>query len=430
MEVRTKQQRIAELARRCSHTGIKTLNHYIDMAWMHEAYRRTRKDGAAGIDGVVATEYEERLEENLQSLLDRFKSGRYYAPSVKRVYIPKDETSKDLRPIGIPTLEDKVLQRAVSMVLEPIFEEEFLDCSYGFRPGRSAHQALESIWESARGFGECWVLTIDIRKYFDSVKHEVLRTFYKQRVCDGVIRRILGKWLKAGIFEDGATSYPEEGTPQGGVVSPILSNLYLHEVLDKWFVEEIRPNLSYRSRLVRFADDACIIFESKHDAQRVLNVLGKRFERFGLTIHPEKTKLISFNRPGRSCTPPETFDFLGFTHYWGKSRRGNWVPKRKTAKARLKRAIRRIHQWCKLHRHEPIKEQHVTLCRKIQGHYNYYGITFNGRSIGQFFEQVKRSWRKWLDRRNRERHMNWEKFNRLLKQYPLPGVRIVHSYVT
>lgn len=225
MNVQTKQQRIAELARHTAGEGIKSLNHYIDMDWMREAYRRTRKDGAAGVDKVTSAEYEEHLEENLRSLLERLKSGSYHAPAVKRVYIPKGEKGNEKRPIGIPTLEDKILQRAICMVLEPIFEEDFLDCSYGFRPGRSVHQTLEVIGKTAVSMQGCWLLEVDIRKYFDTVKHEHLRAFYKQRVCDGVIRRILGKWLKAGVMED--------GTPQGGVVSPLLSNIYLHEVLDK-----------------------------------------------------------------------------------------------------------------------------------------------------------------------------------------------------
>jgi group II intron reverse transcriptase/maturase len=429
MEVRTKQQRIAELARRMPGEAIKSLNHYIDEQWLQEAYRRTRKNAAEGIDSVTSEEYEKDLDENIRSLLDRFKSGRYYAPAVKRVYIPKGEDTKDLRPIGIPTLEDKVLQRAVSMVLEPIFEEDFLDCSYGFRPERSVHQAVEVLWRTAKNFGGCWVLEVDIRKYFDTIKHEHLRTFYKQRVCDGVIMRVLGKWLKAGVMENGTTYYPEEGTPQGGVISPLLSNLYLHEVLDKWFEEEIKPRLKGKSQLIRFADDFVVLFKTKEDAIRVQNVLEKRFGRYGLTIHPEKTRLVNFTIPGDEGEGTNTFNFLGFTHYWGKSRFGKWIPKRKTAKDRLKRSVRKVHHWCKANRHLPVREQWKSLCRIVHGHYNFFGITFNSKSLAMYYEEVKRSWRKWLDRRNRERHMDWEKFNRLLERYPLPQPRIVHSYV-
>jgi group II intron reverse transcriptase/maturase len=430
MNVRTKQQRIAELARHTAGEGIKSLNHYIDLDWMREAYRRTRKDGATGVDKVTSAEYEEHLEENLRSLLERLKSGSYHAPAVRRVYIPKGDKGGEKRPIGIPTLEDKILQRAICMVLEPIFEEDFQDCSYGFRPGRSVHQTLEMIGKTAVWMLGCWVLEVDIRKYFDTVKHDHLRAFYKQRVCDGVIRRILGKWLKAGVMEDGTLSYPEDGTPQGGVVSPLLSNIYLHEVLDKWFEEEIKPRLTGRAVLVRYADDFVIMFETEYDARRVQNVLWKRFGRFGLTLHAEKTRLVYYGPPYQKKTKGGTFSFLGFTHYWGKSRKGKWIPKRKTSKERLKRSIRRIHLWCKANRHRPVKEQWQELERKVRGHYQFYGITNNSKSINQYHIQVERSWRKWLDRRNREKHMTWEKFRRMQERYPVPEPRIVHSYIT
>jgi len=251
-DVYTKQQRIAELARLMPDAGFTSLAYYIDLEWMREAYRRIRKDGAAGVDGVTAEEYERDLDRNLESLLERFKSGRYFAPPVKRTYIPKGDGR--VRPIGIPALEDKVLQRAVLMVLTPLYEQDFLECSYGFRPGRSVHQALEALWEGVMGMGGCWVLEVDIKSYFDTVKHEHLREFLRKRVRDGVLLRVIGKWLKAGVMEDGAVRYPEEGTPQGGVISPLISNIYLHEVLDVWFEGEVKPRLSGRAKLIRFAD--------------------------------------------------------------------------------------------------------------------------------------------------------------------------------
>lgn len=373
---------------------------------------------------------------NLLSLLERFKSGKYHAPAVKRVYIPKGNTSKELRPIGIPTLEDKILQRALCMILEPIFEQEFLDCSYGFRPNQTAHQALEKIWHKAMDYqGGCWVIEIDIRKYFDNVNHEHLRTFYKQRISDGVIRRVLGKWFKARVMEDGLLSYPDVGTPQGGVVSPLLSNIYLHEVLDLWYENMIKPRLEGRTELIRYADDAVIMFERKDDAERVMKVLPKRFERFGLQLHPEKTRLVEFSAgSSRSQSDGEskqkTFDFLGFTHYWGKSSKGRKIPKRKTAKDRLKRSIRSIYVWCKENRHLPVNVQQMEPSLKVKGHYNYYGITFNAVYVDRFLQEVKRVWRKWLNRRNRNNQMTWERFMRLYKRYPLPKARIVHSYVT
>jgi RNA-directed DNA polymerase len=426
--VYTKQQRIAELGRLMPDVGSSSLAYHIDLEWMHEAYRRTRKDGAAGVDGVTAQEYEKDLGGNLQSLLDRFKSGRYVAPPVKRVYIPKGDGKGTLRPIGIPTLEDKILQRAVLMVLEPLYEQDFLDCSYGFRPGRSVHQALEALWKEIMAMGGCWLLEVDIKSYFDTLKRNHLREFLRKRVRDGVLLRTIGKWLRAGVMEDGAVNYPTEGTPQGGVVSPLISNIYLHEVLDVWFKKEVCPRMSGKAVLLRFADDYVLLFTRERDAQRVQAVLPKRFGRYGLTIHEQKTRLVRFQRPVGQERKSEVFDFLGFTHYWGKSRKGNWVVQRKTVRKKLKVAVQRVYQWCKANRHKPIKEQWESLCLKLRGHYSFYGITFNSRSIRLYREQVERAWRKWLNRRSRNKDMPWERFRRLLKHYPLPSPRIVHKF--
>jgi len=430
MSVYTKQQRIAELARLMPDVSFTSLAYHIDLEWMHDAYRKTRKDGAAGVDDVTAEEYERDLEENLLSLLERFKSGRYIAPPVKRKYIPKGEGR--FRPIGIPTLEDKILQRAVVMVLTPLYEQDFLDCSYGFRPERSVHQALESLWKGVMGMGGCpaWAgLEVDIKSYFDTVNRKQLREFLRKRVRDGVLLRIIGKWLKAGVFEDGAIHYLKEGTPQGGVVSPLFSNIYLHEVLDVWFEEEVKPRLNGQAELIRFADDYVILFTDKRDALRVQEVLPKRFGKYGLTLHDDKTRLVDFHRPSGSRRHSETFVLLGFTHYWGKSRKGNWVVQRKTAQKKLKTAVLKVYKWCRVHRHDPVKEQWQALCRKMHGHYGFYGITFNMRSLNRYYEQVKRAWRKWLNRRSRNRDMPWDRFNRLLERYRLPRPRIVHKFV-
>ena len=428
-QVYTKQQRIAQLAKQMPEVSFTSLAYHIDLEWLQEAYRRTRKDGAAGVDGVTAAQYEEDLDTNLRDLLERFKSGSYWAPPVKRVYIPKETGGDVKRPIGIPTLEDKILQRAVVMVLSPLYEQDFLKCSYGFREGRSAHQALEALWHTVMGMGgKCWVYEVDLKSYFDTVNHGYLREFYKQRVRDGVINRVLGKWLKAGIMEDGAVSYPKQGTPQGGVISPLLSNIYLHEVLDKWFEQQVRPRLRGKAELVRFADDFVIVFSNQRDAQRVCEVLPKRFGRYGLSIQEQKTRLVNFSRPGSKRGKAESFDFVGFRHFWGKSRKGNWVVQRKTSNMKLRRSVRRVHQWCKRNRHLPVKEQWRKLCRKVHGHYGYYGVTFNMRGIKGFYEQIKRSWHKWLNRRSRDKHMPWRRFNRLLEHYPLPAPRIVHKF--
>jgi RNA-directed DNA polymerase len=424
--VRTKQQRIAELAEQMPEAGFTSLAYHIDLEWLRAAYKGVRKKGAAGVDNVTAEEYEKDLEGNLRSLLERFKSGRYYAPPVKRVYIPKGDGR--LRPIGIPALEDKILQRAVVMVLQPLYEADFLEVSYGFRPGRSVHDAMQALWKAAMGMGGCWVLEVDIKSYFDTVEHCFLREFVKKRVRDGVILRTIGKWLKAGVMEDGAIHYPDEGTPQGGVISPLLSNIYLHEVLDTWFEQEVRPRLDGRAELIRFADDYVILCTSERDAQRIEAVLPKRFGKYGLSIHDEKTRLLDFHRPSGGGKESETFVFLGFTHYWGLSRKGSWVIKRKTAKKKLKAAIRRVYEWCKENRHDPVAEQWRSLSVKLRGHYQFYGITCNWRSLSSFHEAVKRSWHKWLGRRSRGKDMPWDRFQRLLKRYPLPRPRITHSY--
>lgn len=429
--VSTKQQRIAKLAKQMPGKGLTSLSHHIDMDWMREAYRRTRKDGAPGVDGRTAKEYEVNLESNLKSLLDCAKCGEAYrAPAVRRTYIPKGN-GKERRPIGIPTLEDKVLQRAVVMALEPVYEEDFLNCSYGFRPKRSAHQALEETRSGLMKMGGAWLLELDIRKYFDTVEHKELRRLLRKRIRDGVLLRLIGKWLKAGVFEGGVVHYPEAGTPQGGVISPMLANIYLHEVLDTWFDDQVKPRLKGKAFLVRFADDAIMAFSERTDAQRVLDVLPKRFQKYGLKLHPDKTRLLYFSRPpkdkGRGKMP-DTFDFLGFTHYWGKSRKGSWVVKQKTANDRLTRSIKKMNKWCRRVRHWKVKEQHEKLIAKMKGHYAYYGITGNMRSLSVFSEQVRRVWRKWLCRRS-QRRKGWGYFKKIEKHYPLPPPRIVHSYV-
>jgi RNA-directed DNA polymerase len=426
------------LARRSPQMGMTSLAYLMDIDWLREAFYRTRKDGAPGVDGQTWGEYAKDLEQNLQSLLDRAKSGRYRAPPVHRRHIPKAGSRSETRPIGIPTLEDKVLQRAVLMLLEPIYEHDFCDCSYGFRPGRSAHQALEALWRQAMDTRGGWILEVDIRQFFDTLDHAHLREFLQRRVRDGVLKRLIGKWLKAGVMEDGSVSYPDAGSPQGGVISPLLANVYLHYVLDTWFEQQVKPLLRGRAYLTRYADDFVILFTHEDDARRVLEVLPKRFGKYGLTIHPDKTRLVPFQRPPHAAraggTPggrkPGTFDLLGFTHYWGRSRKGHWVVKRKTASKRLSRAVKEIASWCRRRRHQPVREQHRTLSRKVHGHYAYYGITGNAQALQGFLCAVHRTWRKWLDRRNRRREMTWDRFQRLLQRYSLPPPRIVHSYVT
>lgn len=427
-EVYTKLDRIAELAREHPDWALSTLAHAIDIEFLREAYARTRKSGAVGVDGQTADEYAVDLDANLTVLLERFKSGSYRAPPVKRVHIPKGDGKT--RPIGIPTFEDKVLQRAVTMVLEAIYEQDFMDCSYGYRRGRSAHQALEATWRATMSFGAGWVIELDIQSFFDSLDRAQLRGFLDRRVKDGVIRRVIGKWLSAGVLEDGVVERPKGGTPQGGVISPILANIYLHEVLDTWFEREVKPRLKGRATLIRFADDAVLVLSAEEDARRLMDVLPKRFEKYGLRLHPEKTRLLRFERPRDGDDDddrPGSFDFLSFTHYWAKSRKGAWIVKRKTSKSRFTRSIKRVREWCAKNRHLPIEEQHRTLTQKLRGHYAYFGITGNGDAIGRFAFEVRCAWHYWLERRSQRGKMSWDRFNVILKRLPLPPPRIVHS---
>jgi RNA-directed DNA polymerase len=325
-----------------------------------------------------------------------------------------------------------VAQRAIAMVLEAVYEQDFMSCSYGFRPGRSAHQALQQLSGAIVVRRQYWVLDVDIRKYFDSIPHSHLRAILDRRVTDGVIRRMIGKWLKAGVLEDGLLHFVTEGTPQGGVISPILSNIFLHHVLDAWFEEEVRPRLSGTATLVRFADDFVMTFETRHDARRVLEVLGKRLGRYGLTLHPDKTRFIDF-RPRRrggthaGCKDPP-FDFLGFTHAWVKSRKGKNVVRQTTAKSRFARALAAVKDWRRTHRHRPILDQLARPSAKLVGHFAYYGIPGNSRRLTQYRNEVTKTWRKWLARRTRSKRLPWARFTAFLARHPLPPARIVHRY--
>jgi RNA-directed DNA polymerase len=425
--VSTKLERIAQLAKQAPTMAFRTLAHHIDVHWLHEAYKRTRKDGALGVDGQSAESYAAQLEDNLQSLLDRAKSGDYRAPPVRRVHIPKGSGS-ETRPIGIPTFEDKVLQRAVTMVLTAVYEQDFLDCSYGFRPGRSAHDALSAVWNEATRMGGGWVIEVDIRKFFDTMDHAHLTSFLRQRIQDGVLLRLIGKWLNAGVLEEGCVTHPESGSPQGGVISPLLANVYLHEVLDVWFDREVKPRLSGHAHMVRYADDVVLLFANEDDAKRVFSVLPKRFEKYGLALHPEKTRLLPFCRPDRQ--PPnetnkcETFDLLGFTHFWGASRSGTWIIKRKTAKDRFRNTLKRVSDWCRSHLHDPLETQWQTLASKLRGHFGYYGIIGNFRAIARFREETRRVWQRWLNRRSQRKSLPWDRMARVLERYPLPNARI------
>jgi RNA-directed DNA polymerase len=436
ISVATKLERIAARSRERPQEVITNVNHLIDVEWLREAHRRTRKDGASGVDDMTADEYATRLDENLASLCHRFRSRTYRAPPVRRVHIPKGDGSKT-RPIGVPTFEDKILQRAVAMFLEAVYEQQFRNCSYGFRPRRSQHDALDALRAGLMRMEGGFVIEIDIQSFFDSLDHSHLRRFLDLRVRDGVIRQAIGSWLKAGVLEDGRFERSDEGTPQGGVVSPLLANVFLHHVLDEWFEDEISPRLAGRSFLVRYADDAVIVVDNEEDAARVMNVLPKRFGRYGLTLHPEKTRRVRFMRPvfeskgkGRDDDDetPGTFNFLGFTHYWGSTRKGGRAVKRRTEAKRLRRKLKEFSVWCEEKRHLPVSEQHAYLSKALVGYDGYYGVTGNSRALRALRHWLERIWRFWLNRRSQRRDMPWERFKLLLARYPLPPPTAARRY--
>jgi len=426
--VSTKLQRIAEQAVRDPKRVFTTLAHLIDVDFLKEAFHRTRKDAAPGVDGVTAEEYGKNLDENLRNLHERLRTGRYKAPPVKRVWRDKDDGGK--RPIGMTAFEDKIAQRAVAMILGAVYEQDFESFSHGFREGHSQHQALAELRERCREIGVAWIADIDVAKFFDSLDWGLLIKIIKRRVNDGAIIRLIGKWLNAGVMEEATLIHPEKGTPQGAVISPVLSNIFLHHVLDRWYVRDVKPRLQGRSFLIRWADDFLIGCEREDDARRVLVALPKRFSLFKLTIHPEKTALVRFQKPSSYKERDDrngTFDFLGFTHFWAKSRQGFWVIKRKTAKKRLRRAMKALWQWCRDHRHENLMEQYKTLCLKLRGHYQYYGVRSNFKMLEVVMEHVENAWRYWLSRRSNESYIRWDVFERLRHVFPLPKPRIYHA---
>jgi RNA-directed DNA polymerase len=421
--VSTRQRHIAAIARKHAGKPLTTLSHHLDELWLREAYGRVRRDSAPGVDGQTVAAYGEKLSENLRSLLKRVREGSYRAPPVKRVHIPKSST--ETRPIGLPTVEDKVLARAVTMLLEPVYEQEFLDCSHGFRPGRSPHGCLEALRNAVMALGGGWVLDVDVRKFFDTIPIDRLRALVRRRIGDGVIDRLIGKWLNAGVWENGGVSYPEAGTPQGSVISPLLSNVFLHEVLDTWFEHTIKPQLRGRAELIRFADDFVIVCKFREDAEDLLAQVSRRFAEHGLQVHPEKTRIVDFRDPLRGAAP-QTFDFLGFTHYWAKTLKGGRAVKRKTRTKKLRSALTVVWNWCKEHRHEPMKTQHRDLSAMARGHYAYYGIRGNSWGLERFREGIRQAWHYWLRRRSRLRGDPERLWKLLDAHFRLPRPRLVH----
>jgi RNA-directed DNA polymerase len=424
--------RLAELAKEDPERKFFSIAHLLTPQALYEAFLSLRKDASAGVDRVTYADYEKQGRQNITELHERLKSKTYRVQPLRRVYIPKED-GKAQRPISIPALEDKIVQKAMVDLLSPIYEQDFLACSYGFRPGRGAQEALDEVGRVLCRQPTSCVLELDIKSYFDSIVREQLMEMIERRISDASILRLIRKCINVGVIDDGRLLQSETGTGQGQIISPLLANVYLHFVLDEWIEREVKPRLRGKVFLIRYADDAVLCFQYREDAAKVLTVLPKRFAKYGLTLHPEKTRLVAFGREAlasadRAGTKPDTFDFLGLTHKCARSRRGKFTVHVKTMKKRLRRSLKRVAEWCQTHRHYDVAWQHATLNAKMRGHYQYYGRPTNYRSLWQFYRGVRQVWKKWLGRRTRGRTMTWEKYAKLLNRHPLLRPRITRPW--
>ena len=406
-------------------------HHVYDIDRLRETYYGLKRNGARGVDGETWERYGEGLEENLQDLSERLKRGAYHAKPVKRVYIPKADGRK--RPIGIPALEDKIVQGATAEVLQSVYEADFKDFSYGFRPGRSQHDALDALTVGIEEGKVSYVLDADLRSFFDTIDHEWLLKFVEHRIADGRVLRHIKKWLNAGVFEDGKVTQAEAGTPQGGSISPLLANIYLHYVLDKWADWWRKKKARGDVLIVRFADDSVFGFQYQSDARRFLEEMGKTLSRFGLELNREKTRLIEFgrfaadNRKGRGEGKPESFDFMGFTHLCSKTRSGKFCVLRQTKSKKTKAKLKEMRLELRRRLHQPVPEVGRWLKSVLQGHYNYYAVPRNLPALYHFHKEIIRLWMRALMRRSQKNRITWERMERLIGQW-LPRPTIRHPY--
>jgi RNA-directed DNA polymerase len=428
----TKLTRIAELAKENKELKFLSIAHLLTVEAMERAFSSLRKEASAGEDGITYAQYEVDVGENLEKLHKRLKSGRYRAQPLRRTYVPKEDGG--LRPIAIPWLEDKVVQKATVELLSAIYEQDFLGCSYGSRPGRSAHEALDEVGRVICQRPMSYLVEADICGYYDAIVREKLMEMIESRVRDTSMLRLIRKWINVGVIEEGRLLVTKTGVGQGQVISPLLANIYLHYVLDEWFEREVKPRLRGQAYEVRYVDDFILCFQYREDAERVLAALSKRFEKYGLALHPQKTRLIEFGRsalakseePGAS--KPQTFDFLGFTHICARSRKGKFTIHLRTARMRLRRSLKKVAAWCQEHRHDPVEEQSQALNAKLRGHDQYYGRPTNFQSLWEYHREVRRIWRKWLNRRTRGKTLTWTVYQELLSLHPLLHPRITHSW--
>lgn len=427
--VRTKLERIALRAKKDKNAKFCSLFHLMNKATLREAFRRTKAEAASGIDNETKSMYENDLENNLARLTEKLRNSSYRPQPVKRVYIPK-AGSREKRPIGIPVLEDKIVQTAMVIILESIYEQDFLEMSYGFRPNKSCHKAIKDLNEKIWTKNINYIVDADIRKFFDTVDHEKLMIFLKHRILDTKILRLIQRFLKAGIVEGGKFTETTEGMPQGGTLSPLLANIYLHYALDLWFEKIVKKCSNGEAHIVRYADDSVAGFQYRKEAEKYYEALEERMKNFSLELSKEKSRILEFGKRARENAiregkKPETFDFLGFTHYWGKSRNNRTKLKRKTASKKFRSKVNDFGKWMRENYHRPLKEIWEKVNQKLQGHYQYYGVTDNYRSLRTYRKEVLKILYKWLNRRSQRKSYTHKEFEKLIKYYPLKEPKIV-----
>jgi len=421
--MQTSLRAIAAKAKKLSKYRFQNLYGMLNKNLLAEAWKKLNKKAAPGVDGTTADDYAKDLESNIQATVDDLKNKRYHAKLVRRVYIPKGEGK--LRPLGLPAMADKVVQRAAADILEAVYEQDFLPNSYGYRPNRGPQMAVKDLTREIQLGRYNYVVEADIRGYFDNIDHEWLIKMLEQRIDDQAFIRLIRKWLKAGILEtDGKILNPITGTPQGGIVSPILANICLHYALDLWFEKVVKPHCEGKAYLCRYADDFACAFQYKRDAKKFYEVLGKRLAKFSLEIAPEKTRMMEF---GPFHKEKNSFEFLGFEFKWGLSRKGKNIIKRRTSRKKLRKSVANFKAWCKGNRGSRLREILQQLSSKLRGYYNYYGIIGNSLSLVQFYWQAKRSLFKWLNRRSQRKSLDWEEFNKLWERFRVPKPRITES---
>jgi len=428
----TKLTRIAQIAKERPKERITSLAGLINQESLTESHRKMRGKKAAGVDQLTKAEYDKGLEANIESLLDRMKKQAYKPQPVKRVYIPKAGSDK-MRPLGIPAYEDKLVQNVLSDILNAVFEGDFLDCSFGFRPNRGCHDALKAVNEIIQGRKINYVVDADIKGFFDNMDHEWIMKFINHRIGDGNVYRLIARFLKSGLVENGKHKETPIGAPQGGLISPILGNVYLHYALDLWFEKVVRKHCSGDAYMVRYADDSVFCFQYENEAKAFYEQLKERLAKFNLEVAEDKTKIIKFGRfaeADRKRTgegKPETFDFLEFTHYCSKSAKGYFRVKRKTSKKKYNASLKKVKEWLRKNLTTPAVLVMKMLTVKLNGYYRYYGITDNSQMIAMFGDEVRKFLYKMFNRRSQKKSMNWDKYVLFLKRYPLPKPKIYVS---